>query len=365
VGGALRVGIVGVGKISEQYLAQLPMLPNLELVAVADLDIDRAVSVGRVHGVRASSVDDLIGADDVDVVLNLTIPAAHVEVGMRALTAGKHVFAEKPLGLGTAEARPLLELADSVGLRVGSAPDTVLGTGVQTARRLLDDGAIGEPVAAAAHWTAAGHEAWHPAPEFYYQPGGGPLFDMGPYYLTTLVSLFGPVAFVQGASLRSERERVVATGPRAGSAIPVDVETHVTAILTHRSGAISTVTLSFEVWASRTPKIEVYGTSGTISVADPNQFDDVTEVWRDAETGWTAPGALAGYANAGRGVGLSDMARALETGQPHRASGELAFHVLEIMESILTAARDRTVFELTTAPPRPTPVAPASTPWTW
>lgn len=365
MGSAMRVGVVGVGKISEQYLEELPRLQNLELVAVADLDAERCRQVAEQRGVRALAVDELMADDGVDAVLNLTIPAAHVEIGLRALRAGKHLFSEKPLGLGTTEARPLLEFAAGSRLRVGSAPDTVLGTGVQTALRLLEDGAIGHPVGAAAHWTAPGHEAWHAAPDFYYQPGGGPLFDMGPYYLTTLVSLFGPVVRVQGATTRSTRARTIATGTAAGRSIEVDVDTHVNAILSHRDGAVSTVTVSFEVWASRAPKIEVYGTAGTISVADPNLFSDPTEIWRDAESDWTVAEPNAGYAGAGRGIGLSDMARAIETGRPHRASGELAFHVLEIMESVLTAGREHRVVELTSTTERPAPVPGGAQPWNW
>ena len=228
---------------------------------------------------------------DVDAVLNLTIPAAHAEIALRALDAGKHVYGEKPLALTTAEARAGARRArPPPGLRVGSAPDTVLGTGVQTARALLDDGRIGAPVAAAVAWSAPGHELWHPAPAFYYQPGGGPLFDMGPYYLTSLVTFFGPVVRVSGAVSRSSRRAHGRDRPAAPARrIPVDVDTHVTAILEHASGVISTVTVSFEVWATRAPLFEVYGTAGTIAVPDPNQFSD-TVVHRHG--GRTASGAM-------------------------------------------------------------------------
>ena len=362
---ALRVGVVGVGKISEQYFAEIPKLPNLELVAVSDMNTERAAAVAREQGVDALTADELLQDDRVDAVLNLTIPAAHVEVGVRALRAGKHVFAEKPLGLDTAEAGELLHVADDLGLRVGSAPDTVLGTGVQTARNLLDEGRIGKPVGAAASWWAPGHEAWHPSPEFYYQAGGGPLLDMGPYYLTTLVTMFGPVAAVAGSATRSERARTVATGPLQGTAIDVSVDTHVSAILYHQSGISSTLTVSFEVWASRAPKIEVYGTHGTISVADPNRFSDPTEVWTVDEPEWKVAPESGGYTDTGRGVGLADMARAIETGRPHRASGELAFHVLEIMEAVLVAGRDQRVVALTSTVERPEAVPAGLRPDTW
>jgi len=365
VGRPLRVGVVGVGKISEQYFAQLPTLPNLELTAVADLNEERAREVAEQQGVRALTVDELLASPDVDVVLNLTIPAAHVEVGTRALENGKHVFAEKPLALAPDEAAPMLALADARRLRVGSAPDTVLGTGVQTARRLLDEGRIGTPVSASAQWTAPGHELWHPAPAFYYQDGGGPLFDMGPYYLTTLVSLLGPVVRVSGAAVRSERERSVATGPLQGTALTVDVDTHVSAILEHAGGTYSTITVSFEVWASRTPLFELYGTEGTIAVPDPNRFSDPVEIWTRSEPEWTVAPVAGGYPDAGRGVGLADMARAIETDRPHRASGELAFHVLEIMDAILRAGREHRVVELSSAPARPADVPLGARPDTW
>lgn len=365
MGRPLNVGVVGVGVISRQYFEHFPQLPNLRLTAVADLDLDRASAVAAEQGVVALSVDDLLADERVDAVLNLTIPQAHAEVALRALAAGKHVYGEKPLALSTAEAAPVLQHAAERGLRVGCAPDTVLGTGVQTARALLDEGRIGDPVAAAVAWSAPGHELWHPAPAFYYQPGGGPLFDMGPYYLTSLVQFFGPVVRVSGATGRSTRERRVATGPLAGSTIPVDVDTHVTAILEHASGVISTVTVSFEVWATQTPKFEVYGTAGTIAVPDPNMFSDVVHLATADDREFREVAPLAGYADAGRGYGLADLARAIETDRPHRASGEVAFHVLEIMESVIRAGSTHAVVELTSTVERPAPVPAGARPETW
>jgi len=365
VGSTLNIGVVGVGNISQQYFAQFPKLPNLTLTAVADLDRGRAAATAESQGVVSLSVDELLTDPRIDAVLNLTIPAAHTEIALRSLDAGKHVYGEKPLALATAEAAPVLARAAELGLRVGSAPDTVLGTGIQTARAILDDGRIGSPVAAAVAWTAPGHELWHPAPAFYYQPGAGPLFDMGPYYLTSLVTFFGPVVRVSGAVGRSDRERTVATGPLAGTRIPVDVDTHVTAILEHANGVISTVTVSFEVWESRVPLFEVYGTAGTLSVPDPNQFDDTVSIATAADRTWTDVPFEAGYADAGRGVGLADLARAVETGRPHRASGELAFHVLEIMESIIHAGRSHEVVTLSSTAARPEPVPFGATPESW
>lgn len=369
MGRPLRIGVVGVGVISTQYFAQLAQLPNLRLTAVADLDTIRATAAAAEQGALAMTVDELLASPEVDAVLNLTIPAAHAEIGLRALAAGKHLYGEKPLALTTAEAQPMLDAAAEARLRIGCAPDTVLGTGIQTARAVLDSGRIGDPVGASVHWSNPGHETWHPAPDFYFQPGGGPLFDMGPYYLTSLVTLFGPVTRVSGTVSRSSRERTVATGPNAGAAVPVDVDTHVTAMLEHANGATSTVTVSFELWATRVPPFEVYGTAGTIAVPDPNLFSDpvsvATVTGTAAQPEFVEVPVEAGYADAGRGVGLSDLARAIETDRPHRASGELAFHVLDVMESILRAGREHATIELTSTVERPEPVALGAEPWSW
>ncbi|MGN6206582.1 Gfo/Idh/MocA family protein [Humibacter sp.] len=368
--GVLRLGVIGVGNISSQYFTHIPNLPNLELVAVADVNEERALQVAAEQSeggktVRALTVDELLADDGIDAVLNLTIPQAHAAIGIRAVESGKHVYGEKPLALTPAEAEPLLALAAEKGLRVGSAPDTVLGTGIQTARKTLDDGAIGEPIAAAIHWSAPGHELWHPAPAFYYQPGGGPLFDMGPYYLTSIVTLFGPIARVSGVATTSSRQRSVATGPLAGTAIPVDVATHVSALLEHENGLTTTVTVSFDVWKSRAPLFEVFGTEGTMAVPDPNRFDGDVEIAPAATREWQTVPVSAGWADSGRGFGLADMARAIETDRPHRASGELAFHVLEVMDGILRAAADHSVVEIASTVDRPAPVPLGSTPATW
>ncbi len=365
MGGALNIGIIGVGTISAQYFAEFPKLEGLHVVAVADVNEARAAEVAAEHDVEALSVDELLADPRIDAVLNLTIPAAHVDIASRALRAGKHVYGEKPLALDPGEAAPMLELAAERGLRVGSAPDTVLGTGVQTARALLDSGIVGTPVAAAVHWSSPGHELWHPAPQFYYQPGGGPLFDMAPYYLTTLVTLLGPVIRVSGVATRSNRVRTIATGDQAGSSIPVDVATQVSAILEHANGVTSTLTVSFEVWASRAPLFELYGTTGTIAVPDPNRFSDPVEVWTVDNPEWTEVPVSAGYADAGRGCGLADLAHAIDTDRPHRASGELAFHVLEIMDAVLRAASEHRVVDLTSTVVRPEPVPFGAEPNSW
>ncbi|WP_375430239.1 Gfo/Idh/MocA family protein [uncultured Friedmanniella sp.] len=352
----MRVGVVGVGQISAQYFAALARLPELQLVAVADLDAERTRQVAAEHQVAARTVSELLGSADVDVVLNLTIPAAHVAVGTAALEAGRHLYAEKPLGLSVADATGMVQLARERGLRIGSAPDTVLGTGLQTARQLLDAGTVGEPHAAAVAWSSPGHEAWHPAPYFYYAPGGGPLLDMGPYYLTALVTLLGPVERVSGTSRRSTRPRSVASGPQAGAPVPVQTDTSMQAVLEHRGGVTSTVSLSFDVWASRRPLFEVYGTAGTLAVPDPNTFDGTVELWTPTTGEWQPVPPSAGYVGAGRGVGLADLAEAMATGRPHRASGDLALHVLEIMDAVSRSSVEHLVVDLTTTVERPEPV---------
>ncbi|MFE2993010.1 Gfo/Idh/MocA family protein [Streptomyces sp. NPDC059262] len=337
----LRIGIVGAGQISGAYLHAIPALANLSVTAVTDLDAARARAVAAtVPGARATTAEELYAADDVDLVLNLTLPAAHAEVAHAAISAGKHVYGEKPLAATTTEARSVLDAAEAAGVRVGCAPDTVLGTGVQTARAVLDAGELGTPVAATAFMLVPGHELWHPAPEFYYLPGGGPLFDMGPYYLTALVTLLGPVRKVVGMTSASRSERTVGQGPRAGTTFPVEVATHVTGVLEHESGALSTLVMSFDVWAAGLPHIEIYGTEGSLSVPDPNHFDGPVRLFRaGAETkGWEDVPVRGGYQAAERGYGIADLAHAHAAGIPHRADGHLAYHVLEVMEALLAAS---------------------------
>ncbi|WP_326673704.1 Gfo/Idh/MocA family protein [Streptomyces sp. NBC_01257] len=357
MGEPLRIGMVGAGKISGAYLSTLARLPGVRLTAVTDLDRGRAEAAAAEAGGEVAVVEDvagLVARDDVDAVLNLTVPAVHAEVALAALRAGKHVYGEKPLAADRKEAGTVLAAAREHGLRVGCAPDTVLGTGTQTARRAVDDGLIGTPVAATAFMTTAGHEAWHPDPEFYYRPGGGPLLDMGPYYLSALVHLLGPVVRVTGASSRPRAEREIGSGARAGQRFPVEVDTHVTGILEHAGGALSTLVMSFDVRAARLPRIEVHGTAASLSVPDPNGFDGPVEIHRGG--GWETLPVSAGYPDGGRGTGLADLADALAAGRPHRASAELAAHVLDIMLTLMDAADRGTALPVTSTCERPAPV---------
>ena len=336
MGDPLRVGIIGLGVISRQYLDTLRDHPTVRITAVADIAPHRAAEVAaQTPGAHAIEVDELLADPDVGMVLNLTVPAAHADIALRAIAAGKGVYGEKPLAANLPDAAAVVRAGADAGLRVLCAPDTVLGTGIQTARSVIERGAIGHPVGAAATWSAPGHEAWHPHPDFYYRDGGGPLLDMGPYYLTSLCHLLGPIAAVTGRGSRRRSERTIASGPRTGERVPVEVDTHVVALLEHVGGALSTVTVSFDSAPSAAPPIEVFGERASLVVPDPNRFDgDV--ILTDASTRESMTVAPeAGYVAAGRGIGLVDAARSGDG----RASGHLALHVLEVMTAILTSAR--------------------------
>ncbi|MER6144971.1 Gfo/Idh/MocA family oxidoreductase [Streptomyces sparsogenes] len=352
----LRVGMVGAGRISGQYLATLATTENLRLTAVTDLDPSRAEEVAAGAGAEAvGSLAGLLARDDVDAVLNLTIPAAHAEVALAAIAAGKHVYGEKPLAATREEATAVLAAARGTGVRIGCAPDTVLGTGTQTGRKAVDDGLIGLPVAATAFMTTPGHETWHPDPEFYYRPGGGPLLDMGPYYISALVHLLGPVTKVTGAASAPRAERRIGSGPRAGQRFAVEVHTHVTGVLHHRNGALSTLLMSFDIHGSDLPRIEVHGTEGSLSLPDPNTFDGPVRVWPARSGGWQPVPVSAGHEHGGRGIGLADLADALATGRPHLASAELAEHVLDVMLTLLDSAHEGRTLPVTTTCERPAP----------
>lgn len=346
MGQSVGVGIVGVGVISEQYFSSIKRLPNLKLVAVADLDMERAHKVAAEQHCEAMSVNQLMNDSRITYVLNLTTPQSHKEIIDLAVKAGKDVFTEKPLALSTTEIFPVMKLASEQGIHIGCAPDTVLGTGIQTSKKILDSGKIGEIVGASAFWSAPGHELWHPAPSFYYQPGAGPLYDMGPYYLTTLVTLLGPIKEVIGSATRSHRVRTIATGPKKDQEIPVDVDTHINAILFHENGLVSTITVSFEIWGTTSPLIEIFGTQGTLSIPDPNQFSDTPKIKSAGSPDWQEVQASAGYTNAGRGYGLSEMVAAISEGRKPRLAADLGYHVLEVFESILLSAKLRQVQKL-------------------
>ncbi|GAA1946427.1 Gfo/Idh/MocA family protein [Microbacterium aquimaris] len=352
MGSPHTVGIVGLGVISRAYLDTLAGVDGVRITAVADLDLDRAeAAAADLPGCRALTTSELVADPDVDTVLNLTIPAAHAEVALAAIAGGKDVFGEKPLAATFAEAQGVMAAAERAGVRVGCAPDTVLGTGVQTGRRAVDDGLIGDPVGATATWVSPGHEHWHPQPDFYYRAGGGPLLDMGPYYLTSLVQVLGPVVAVSGAASRARATRVIGSGPRAGEHVAVEIDTHIAGVLEHAGGAISTVTMSFDGVATSARPLEVYGTEGAVVLPDPNLHAGDVSLHRRGGEGWEELPPSAGYEDAARGVGLLDFVAG-----HGRAGGAMALHVLEIMESLHEAAAVHARRELTTTVERPSPV---------
>ncbi|WP_405823849.1 Gfo/Idh/MocA family oxidoreductase [Streptomyces sp. NBC_01390] len=349
MGDAHRIGVVGLGVISRAYLDTLVGHPAVRVTAVADLDASRSAAVAaELPGVKALTVEELLSSPDVDTVLNLTVPAAHAEIALGATGHGKNVYGEKPLAADLADAHAVLESAAKAGVRVGCAPDTVLGTGIQTARAALEAGIIGRPLFASAVMITPGHERWHPHPDFYYTAGGGLLLDMGPYYLTSLVHLMGPVSAVIGAAGRLRAERVIGSGPRAGERIPVEVDTHVSGVLEHVGGTLTTITTSFDGVATTAAPIEIHGESGTLAVPDPNGFDGEVRLFELGATHWRTLPSTAGYVGGTRGVGLLDFIASDER-RPPRANGDVALHVLETMSALLRSSAEGRRVELTTS----------------
>ncbi|MCW5942990.1 MAG: Gfo/Idh/MocA family oxidoreductase [Fimbriimonadaceae bacterium] len=326
----LRIGIVGCGNISGIYFQNGAKFRPLEVVACADLDLDRAKAKAAEHGVaKALTTDALLADPEVELVLNLTVPNAHHAVAKAALEAGKHVYNEKPLSIARADGKELLDLAKSKGLLVGCAPDTFLGAGIQTCRRVIDSGMIGEPIAAEGFMLCHGHESWHPSPEFYYEKGGGPMFDMGPYYLTALVNLVGPMKRVAASARITFPTRTITSQPKRGKVVTVETPTHLSCLIEFANGAVGTVITSFDVWGHKLPNIQVHGTEGSMLVPDPNGFGGQVLVTKPGDRDWREIPLVNGYPDNGRGLGVMDMAYAIRTGRPHRASGDLAYHVLD------------------------------------
>ncbi|HVY52281.1 MAG TPA: Gfo/Idh/MocA family oxidoreductase [Devosia sp.] len=354
----LGVGIIGAGNISSQYLRAMRDFPVLDIRGIADLKPDVAARKAAEFGVTPRSVDDLLADPAIDIVVNLTIPRAHVAVGLKAVAAGKHIYGEKPLGVTFAEGKSLLAAARRKGVRVGSAPDTFLGGGHQTARAVIDSGRLGAIIGGTAFFGVPGHEYWHPDPAFYYDIGGGPVLDMGPYYITDLVNLLGPVRQVQAASLTPLKSRPIRSEPKKGQMMPVRVFTHVTGTLQFVSGALITVTLSFDVPKHMHQPIELYGSEGAMQVPDPNMFGGPVRVAKPRAEQWDDVPVKLPYADANyRSLGVADMAHAILSGRPHRASGELALHVLEVMEAFETASRTGAPVRIRTRAERPAPLA--------
>lgn len=349
--GPVGVALVGTGVISGAYLENLTRFPDINVVALTDLLPEVAAAKAEEFGIDLSGAPELaFEHPDVEIIINLTIPAAHLEVSSRALAAGKHVWTEKPLAMNSVDASTLVDAAAAAGLRLGCAPDTVLGAGIQTARRVIERGDIGVPQTGLTLFQTPGPESWHPAPEFLFQPGAGPLFDMGPYYLTTLVEVFGPAAGVLALSRKARATRVIGSGPKAGTEFEVGVPTHVGLQTDFVEGGASQSIFSFESPRVRAGFVEVTGTEATLSIPDPNNFDGELRICRAGEDEWKSI-PLVGPSD-GRGMGVLDMARSIRAGQPHRATGERARHVTELMEAAIRSADEKAYVPLTSTAPR-------------
>jgi predicted dehydrogenase len=334
----VKVGVIGCGNIFAQYVEGLRMYRILDLVACADIDLAVATVKAKEHAIpHAESVETLLADPEIEIVVNLTVPKTHAQVSLAIIEAGKHVYSEKPLAITREDASAMIDAAQRKGVLVGCAPDTFLGGGLQTSRKLIDDGWIGFPVAATAFFAGHGPEAWHPNPFFFYQTGGGPMLDLGPYYITALISLLGPVKRAVASARISFPERIATSEQHFGKHIPVEVPTHVAGVLDFASGPVASLITSFDVWSHHLPRIEIYGSEGTLSVPDPNTFGGPVLVRRAGAKDWSEI-PLSHDDSMVRGVGPADMAYALRTGRNHRASGALAFHALDVMFSLIESS---------------------------
>jgi predicted dehydrogenase len=331
----VRVGIIGCGNISQAYFNGANLFEVLEVVACADLNPEVAWAKAKENNCVAQTVDELLANPDVDLVINLTIPAVHAEVSIAALNAGKHVHCEKPLAVHLEDAKKVLDLAEEKKLLVGCAPDTFLGAGLQTARKMVDDGWIGDVFSGTAFLMSRGPESWHPNPAFFYEVGGGPMFDMGPYYITALVHLLGPVKEISGVTTRAFEKRIATCKEQFGKLLPVSVPTHNSGTLVFHSGAVVTVTVSFDVQRHGHSPIELYGSEGSLKVPDPNTFGGPLEIWTAGTNEWRSQALCYPYSENSRSIGAADMAYAILSGgkRAHRSSGALAYHALEVMHA--------------------------------
>jgi predicted dehydrogenase len=345
----MKVGLVGCGVIAHRYVEGSAAFPTFDIVACADLDADSGRAFAQTHALAFSPVDALVADGGLDVVLNLTPPAAHAALVSATLAAGKHSYTEKPLAVSVDAGRALVVQAHEAGLRIGSAPDTFLGSAYEAARQAIERGDIGVPIGANATMLTGGPEGWHPNADFFYRAGGGPLLDIAPYYLTAMVSLLGPFAAATGFASTPTAERTLAVGPRAGERFGTDVPTHVAAALRFTSGALATITVSFEARGRYESGLIVHGTEGTLSLPDANGFGGDVKV-RSNGSDWQP----VAYETLGdmetRGLGLHELVESVRAGRPHRASGELALHVLETIHAILRSAEDGSTVPISSFP---------------
>lgn len=367
----LGVGIIGCGNVSEHYMRYGPLFNGFEVIACADLNKDAAIAKAKEHGLRADTVDELLAADDIDIIINLTIPVAHADVSTAILNAGKHVYSEKPFVLSVEEGNTLKKLAEAKNLRIGSAPDTFLGASHQHARHLIDSGKIGNVTSGTAIVQSHGMEHWHPNPDFFFQPGAGPVLDLGPYYISNLVQLIGPVRAVTAVTTSPSKTRTIGCGPRDGEKIPVDTPTTIHALLEFENGAVINMICSWDVWSHGHSNMELYGELGTLYMPDPNFFAGELKLTSGADfvelPEWEHPYSVPNFHdNDGRHLanyrcsGLSDMAVSIQQGKPHRCSLEFAHHVVDVMTSILNSGESGQKIKMTTTCERPEPLDAAS-----
>ena len=347
-----RVGVVGCGVISRQYAESAKAFDSFDLVACADLDRSQAEALAEAHDLEIASVDELVCDPSIDIVLNLTPPGAHMTVIRSSLAAGKHVYTEKPLATETDDAAELVAEAGRLGLRIGCAPDTFLGSAYQAGRALLDAGAIGEPLSVSAAVLVGGQETWHPNPDIFFADGAGPLLDMGPYYVTAIVSLLGPVARVAGFASTRTRQRTIQIGPRAGERFGVGTPSHATAAMELDNGVTANLVASFETNGQYICDLELHGTEGVISFPDPNGFDGPVRLRRGRE-GWQDVPIVGRGGRDARGIGLHELVEAIAAGRPERASGSLGLHVVDVARSILLAAAEHRIVEIGTRASQP------------
>jgi predicted dehydrogenase len=364
-----RIGLIGCGNISDVYLTNAKLFRDVHFSAVSSRNMQSAKIKGAQYGIPVLSVEGLLASKDIDIVLNLTIPSAHCRVTLAAIEAGKHVYTEKPLASSMAEGKSMLTAARAKGLRIGCAPDTVLGSGIQTARAAIEQGVIGRPLIGVASVLSHGMESWHPNPAFFFQAGGGPVFDLGPYYISALVTMLGPVKKVMAVGQQgfTERTAAAADSQDCGKTIRVEVLTSVQALLDFESGAQITFQASWDVWRHSLPPIELHGTRGSIQIPDPDWFGGPISIargpsdWEQIDTAskifgrvnWPVQSpSVANY----RGLGLADMVRAISEGHPHRASVELGLHTLAVMSAIIESADQGTSVAITEHCQRPEPI---------
>ncbi len=381
----MKVTVVGTGDICSIYVYNMKnVFRDLEVRGVYDIVPDRARQMAQRYEIPCvfETLEDALSDPETDIILNLTRPLNHYEISKAAILAGKHVYSEKPFGVDFAQAKELYDLAREKGVRIGGAPDTFLGGGIQTCRKLLDDGVIGRPIGASAYMISPGLESWHPDPSFYYAPGGGPMLDMGPYYVAALLNLLGPVSQVAAMTKASYPERIVTNGPNFGKRVPVTTPTYLNGVMQFESGVIGSMFMTFDVHAAEVPFLEIYGTEGTLSVPNPDTFGGPVRLFRAIDTSAQKPvsgetgdigyaerakALLSGgsfyevplmfkYSENGRGVGLADMAKAIETGRAHRASGELVLHSVEVMTAFEKSSTQGKFIAMETRCDRPAPM---------